>query len=129
MKTTMNLMRLTGDRVAAGIPGIVEISKQTGFGENLRVLKWIIDRTEDRVGARETPIGYLPYPDDIDMTGIEVDDDVMRSLTSIDIGQWQAEMQAIGEYFDTFGDRLPKALRNELNLTQAKLESVAAKAS
>ena len=100
-----------------------------GFGENLRVLRWIIDRVEGRVGAHETPIGYLPNPEDIDMTGLDLDKDVMHDLTSIDIHQWQDEMDAIGEYFDSFGDRTPAALREELARVRAGLETVAAKAS
>ena len=100
-----------------------------GFGENLRVLRWIIDRVEGRVGAHETPIGFLPNPEDIDMSGLDVSKDVMHDLTSIDIHQWQDEMDAIDEYFDTFGDRIPAALREELAKVKAGLETVAAKAS
>ncbi len=100
-----------------------------GFGENLRVLRWMIDRVEGRVGAHDTPIGYLPNAEDIDLTGIDVDKDVMHDLTSIDIHQWQDEMDAIEEYFDTFGDHVPNALRQELAKVKAGLESVAEKAS
>jgi phosphoenolpyruvate carboxykinase (GTP) len=100
-----------------------------GFGENLRVLRWIIDRTEDRVAARETPIGFLPNPDDIDTRGLDIPEDVMRALTSIDVDQWQVEMQAIKDYFDSFGGRLPGELRAELGRIEAGLEQVAAKAS
>jgi phosphoenolpyruvate carboxykinase (GTP) len=100
-----------------------------GFGENLRVLRWIIDRTEDRVAARETPIGYLPNPADIDTRGLDISSDLMRALTTIDVDQWQIEMQAIRDYFDSYGDRLPVELKAELNRIEAGLESVAAKAS
>ncbi len=84
-----------------------------GFGENLRVLRWIIDRCEQRVGAKETPIGYLPEPGDIDIEGLDIGADAMQALTRIDTQQWQDEIESIGEYFDTFGDRLPAALRQE----------------
>lgn len=100
-----------------------------GFGENLRVLRWIIDRVEGRVGAHETPVGYLPNPDDIDTTGLDISKDLMSDLTSIDPDQWQDEMDAIAEYFETFGDRVPAELREELEAVKAGLESLAAKAS
>ena len=100
-----------------------------GFGENLRVLRWIIDRVEGRVGAIETPIGYLPNPEDIDMSGLDVSMDAMHELTSIDPDQWQAEMDAIQDYFETFGDRIPAELLEQLNTVKAGLESLAAKAS
>jgi len=83
-----------------------------GFGENLRVLRWIIDRCEDRVGARETPVGFLPEAGDIDTNDLDISEETMQSLISVDIGQWQQEMTAIGEYLETYGDRLPQALKD-----------------
>ncbi len=84
-----------------------------GFGENLRVLRWIIDRCEHRVTANETPIGYLPNPVDIDTTDLDISDAAMTALTSIDRDQWRAEMESVGEYLDSYGDRLPAALREQ----------------
>lgn len=84
-----------------------------GFGENLRVLRWIIDRCENRVEANETPIGFLPNPADIDTTDLDISDEVLRDLTSIDHDQWRAEMESVGEYLETYGDRLPDALRDQ----------------
>ena len=84
-----------------------------GFGENLRVLRWIIDRCENRVGCRETPIGLLPNPQDIDISGLDVAEDTMQTLLSIDPQQWQDEMNSVGKYLDEYGDRLPEALRQE----------------
>jgi phosphoenolpyruvate carboxykinase (GTP) len=84
-----------------------------GFGENLRVLRWIIDRCESRVDATESAIGYLPYPDDIDTDGLDVSDETMQALTSINIEQWRTEIASIGEYLESYGDRLPAALREE----------------
>jgi len=100
-----------------------------GFGENLRVLRWIIDRSKGAVGANETPIGFLPNPDDLDTTGLDIEPDALRALTSIDIGQWQVEMDAIGDYFESYGERLPQALESELATVEANLKEVAAKAS
>ena len=81
-----------------------------GFGENLRVLRWIIDRCENRVGANETPIGYLPKRADIDTTDLDISDEAMNALISIDEEQWRDEMDSVGEYLDSYGDRLPEAL-------------------
>jgi phosphoenolpyruvate carboxykinase (GTP) len=84
-----------------------------GFGENLRVLRWIIDRCENRVGARETAVGYLPEPGDIDTRGLDVSPDTMQALLSIDAAQWRKEMESVGDYLATYEDRLPEPLRRE----------------
>jgi phosphoenolpyruvate carboxykinase (GTP) len=84
-----------------------------GFGENLRVLRWIIERCENKVDARETPIGFLPNPEDIDVNGLDVTEDTMETLLSVNAEQWQAEMQSVAEYLDEFGERLPEELRQE----------------
>ncbi len=84
-----------------------------GFGENLRVLRWIIDRCENRADARETPIGYLPKPADIDTSGLNVAEGTMKDLLSVDIQQWKDEMRSVGEYLESYGDRLPAALKQE----------------
>ncbi len=94
-----------------------------GFGENLRVLRWIIDRCEGRIGATKTPIGYLPNATDIDTTDLDIDKAALDALTSIDISQWRIEMQAIGEYLDSYGDRLPNELREEHQRVVNALES------
>ena len=84
-----------------------------GFGENLRVLRWIIDRCEDRVSAQEFPIGYLPAPSDLDLTGLDVTNDELAQLLTVDRDQWREEFDQVGEYFDSYGDRLPEELRAE----------------
>ena len=94
-----------------------------GFGENLRVLQWIIDRCEGRARAIETPIGYLPQADDIDTTGLDISASDLATLTSIDTDQWLTEMAAIGEYLDGYGDRLPTALRDEQRKISAELDA------
>ncbi|MDP6615786.1 MAG: phosphoenolpyruvate carboxykinase (GTP) [Gammaproteobacteria bacterium] len=82
-----------------------------GFGDNLRVLRWIIDRCENRVDARETPIGYLPNPSDIDTAGLDIDSTTMDNLLHVDSDQWREEITTVGSYFDEYGDRLPGELR------------------
>jgi phosphoenolpyruvate carboxykinase (GTP) len=84
-----------------------------GFGENLRVLRWIIDRCEERVGADELPIGFLPAAEDIDLTGLDVSTEALTQLLAVNPEQWQVEMNEIGEYLDSYGDRLPAQLRAE----------------
>jgi len=92
-----------------------------GFGENLRVLNWIIERCEHRVDAVETPIGFLPYPADINTTDLDISPEALQALTSIDLEQWRAELKSVGEYLDTYGDRLPEALRQQQQKIAAEL--------
>ncbi len=92
-----------------------------GFGENLRVLRWIIDRCEQRIDAQETPIGYLPRPEDIDTNGLDVKDATMEALLSVNVEQWREEMSSVGEYLDSYGERLPDALRSEHEKVVAEL--------
>jgi phosphoenolpyruvate carboxykinase (GTP) len=84
-----------------------------GFGENLRVLRWIIDRCNNRVGARETPVGYLPEAKDLDTRELDVSPETLDALLSIDPAQWKKEMDSIGEYFSSFGERVPEGLLRE----------------
>jgi len=84
-----------------------------GFGDNLRVLRWIIDRCKNKVGARETPIGWLPEPEDIDTSGLDVKAETLEALLAVNVDQWKTEMDSIGSYLDGFGDRLPAELKSE----------------
>ncbi|MEX2494516.1 MAG: phosphoenolpyruvate carboxykinase (GTP) [Woeseia sp.] len=92
-----------------------------GFGENLRVLRWIIDRCENRVGARETAVGLLPEIGDIDTRGLDVSEETMKALLSVNPAQWRKEMDSIGDYFATFSERLPQELREEHERVVAEL--------
>ena len=96
-----------------------------GFGENLRVLRWIIDRCEGRVGAVDSPVGYLPKAGDIDIEGLDINAETMSALTTIDPQQWQQEIDAIGEYLETYGERLPEQLRAEQQNVAAALKAAA----
>jgi phosphoenolpyruvate carboxykinase (GTP) len=84
-----------------------------GYGENLRVLKWIIDRCHGKIGARETPVGYVPHPDDFDLSGLDLTPAVIQELSKIDREAWQEEWRAQGEFLKLFGDDLPEELRRE----------------
>ncbi|MBP6514469.1 MAG: phosphoenolpyruvate carboxykinase (GTP), partial [Steroidobacteraceae bacterium] len=84
-----------------------------GYGENLRVLRWIIDRCENRAGAAETPIGYLPRPQDLDMTGLDISPKAVEELLSVNTEAWRTEMHEIGEYLRSFAPRTPPRILDE----------------
>ena len=84
-----------------------------GFGENLRVLDWIIQRCQNKIDAKETPIGYVPFKEDIDTSELDISEKNLNALFAIDPDQWLVEMDAIKEYFNEFGERLPSQLLNE----------------
>ncbi len=84
-----------------------------GFGENLRVLRWMIERCDDQADARETPIGFLPRETDIDTSGLDVPHEIMEQLLTVNEEAWQHELEGIAEYLEGFGDRVPDALWEE----------------
>ena len=84
-----------------------------GFGQNMRVLEWIIGRCKGEAEARETPIGRVPAGDALRMDGISVADDTMRALLEVDAEGWRQELDDIGEYLHGYGERLPDALASE----------------
>ena len=84
-----------------------------GFGENLRVLQWIISRCDNKVQANETAIGYLPKQQDLDTDGLDIENEVLNTLLSINEESWREEMVAVGEYLDSYGERLPKGLKEQ----------------
>ena len=85
-----------------------------GFGDNLRVLEWILKRCFDEVGADETVIGYEPKPEDIDLDGSGVTVETLKELLTLDAKSWRENCAGIREYFEQFGDKLPHELREEL---------------
>ncbi|MCC8069313.1 MAG: phosphoenolpyruvate carboxykinase (GTP) [Ruminococcus sp.] len=93
-----------------------------GFGDNMRVLDWIIKRCEGEVDAQETAIGYLPKPEDLNLKGIEdeVTPEVLDKLLAVDTDLWKAEVEEMRNYYKQF-DRLPKALADELDKLEARL--------
>ena len=84
-----------------------------GFGDNLRVLRWIIDRCAGRVGAQETPIGYLPRATDLNLDGVDLLPGAISSLLAVEPRSWREEMDSVGSYLSEYGERLPKALLDE----------------
>ncbi len=92
-----------------------------GYGENSRVLKWICERIEGTAKSVETPIGILPTPDAIDLTGTKVTAEDMKELLKVDIDGWMKELASVEESYTTYGSKLPYALRAELAALKARL--------
>ena len=88
-----------------------------GFGDNLRALLWALDRCEDKVGASETPLGFVPRPEDLDLTGIDISKEALDELLTVDKETWKKELEGIKGWYAKF-DHLPKELTDAL----AKLE-------
>lgn len=92
-----------------------------GFGDNMRVLNWILARTEGKADAVETPIGYLPKPEDLDLSGLDITDAQIKELLSVDVDVWKEEAKGIREFFSKFGDKLPKEIADQLDALEARL--------
>ncbi|MBU0580928.1 MAG: phosphoenolpyruvate carboxykinase (GTP) [Candidatus Margulisbacteria bacterium] len=92
-----------------------------GFGENLRALEWVVDRCRRTAGAQETPIGFIPRAQDLDMTGLDLPQETMDKLLSIDKQAWVEETKGIEEFFKTFGKDLPKEMKVELEALKKRL--------
>ncbi len=92
-----------------------------GFGDNLRVLEWILARCEDKVDAVETPIGYVPNAEDINIEGLDITVDTIKELLNVDKNMWTEEAKGIEEFYAQFGDRLPAELVAELDALKARL--------
>ncbi len=94
-----------------------------GYGDNLRVLEWILDRCRGEAKAVATPIGYLPTSDSLDLTGLDLTAGVIEDLLDVNREQWLRETKDIREFFGQFGDRLPHALEDELSSLERRLSS------
>jgi phosphoenolpyruvate carboxykinase (GTP) len=92
-----------------------------GYGENSRVLKWMCDRVDGKIGAQATPIGLLPGEGDLDLSGLDIPPENVNELLRVDLPAWRREVTDIEKHFAQFGDRLPKRLRNQLLELEARL--------
>jgi phosphoenolpyruvate carboxykinase (GTP) len=93
-----------------------------GFGDNLRVLEWIMKRCFDKIDAQQSPIGYLPKAEDIDLTGLdEVSRETLRGLLTVDKELWKEEAAGIRTFYAKFGDKLPQSLRDSLDTLEKNL--------
>ena len=94
-----------------------------GFGENSRVLKWVIERLDGQAAAVETPIGHVPAPGALDVDGLDLTDDQLAQALAVDVEEWKAELPQIEEWFEKFGDDLPAVLWTELDTLKARLDA------
>ncbi|MFO0749206.1 MAG: phosphoenolpyruvate carboxykinase (GTP) [Myxococcota bacterium] len=97
-----------------------------GFGENMRVLKWIVDRARLRVGGQETLFGWVPKAGDLDLSGLDIAHEAVDDATHIDLDEWQAELESHAEFFATLGPTLPKPLALQRELLMARLDELRA---
>jgi phosphoenolpyruvate carboxykinase (GTP) len=86
-----------------------------GYGDNSRVLKWIVQRVSGEIGAQETPIGYLPRKEDLDVSGLELKPGALDELLKVDNEGWKGEVESIKEYYATYGGKLPKEMYRQLD--------------
>ncbi len=93
-----------------------------GFGDNFRVLLWILDRCAGKADAVDSAIGYLPKPEDIDTEGLDISADTMKELLTVDTESWIADLDSIKEFYAKIGDTMPKGLLDELATLEANLK-------
>jgi phosphoenolpyruvate carboxykinase (GTP) len=120
-----------GDRIGAKAPRIFYVNwfrkspegrfLWPGFRDNSRVLKWMCERVDGKVGARETPIGLMPKDGDLDLAGLDIPADTMKALMAIDLPAWRAEIHDIEQHFTLFGKRLPERLKKQLEEFRKRL--------
>ena len=93
-----------------------------GFGENSRVIKWIIERLEGKAAAQDTPIGRVPTPEALDTEGLDISQEDLELLLSVDREVWRQEADLVPDFFNSFGDRLPKELWDEYEALRQRLD-------
>jgi phosphoenolpyruvate carboxykinase (GTP) len=94
-----------------------------GFGENMRVIKWALERIEGKAAAVDTPIGRVPTPEALDVTGLGLTEDELRAALVVKVEEWKDEIPAIEEWFDKIGSQLPTSLRDELDSLRLRLSA------
>ncbi len=94
-----------------------------GYGENSRVLKWIFERCDGKVHAKETPIGRIPEVADLDTNGLQTTPENLRALLGVDIEGWLAELPLVKDHFAQFGGHLPEGLNLELKALEERLRA------
>jgi phosphoenolpyruvate carboxykinase (GTP) len=95
-----------------------------GFGENSRVLAWVFERCAGRAGGRETPIGIVPAPEDLELSGLDLGREALGALLGVDAEGWLAELPLIREYYEQFGMKLPPELSQQLDQLERRLRAV-----
>ncbi len=98
-----------------------------GFGDNIRVIKWVIDRINGKSGARETPLGLLPDLKDMDLSGLNIPQEKLERLFAIDPSEWTGELQEIEKYLSGFGKQMPEEIWQEYRALAEKLSQFSVK--
>jgi phosphoenolpyruvate carboxykinase (GTP) len=93
-----------------------------GFGENSRVMKWMCERVEGKVGAVETPIGYMPKKGDLDLNGLNIAPEDYEELMQVNREAFQSDLKDAEAYFSQFGDRMPEKMKRQLSAAKKRLE-------
>ncbi len=94
-----------------------------GFGDNVRVINWIIDRCEGKVDAKETAIGYVPFKEDLNLEGLDISDEVVDEILSVNKEYWLEDLEGQKEFFAKFGDKLPAEIKNQLANLEKRLNA------
>ncbi|SEH52126.1 phosphoenolpyruvate carboxykinase (GTP) [Mycolicibacterium rutilum] len=94
-----------------------------GFGENSRVMKWVIDRIEHRANGKSTPIGTVPTAEDLDLTGLDVDPSDVDAALAVNVDEWRQELPQIEEWFEFVGEKLPTGIKDEFDALKHRLEA------
>jgi phosphoenolpyruvate carboxykinase (GTP) len=92
-----------------------------GFGENIRVLKWAVERIEGKAAAQDTPIGRVPTPDALDTDGLDMTPEALQTALAVNVNEWRAEIPLIEEWFDKIGPSLPSSMRDEFESLRLRL--------
>ena len=92
-----------------------------GFGENSRVLKWIVDRIEHKAGGRSTPIGTVPAVEDLDLQGLDVEPSDVAKALEVNVDEWRQELPLIEEWFEFVGEKLPTGVKDEFEALKQRL--------
>jgi phosphoenolpyruvate carboxykinase (GTP) len=94
-----------------------------GYGENMRVLKWVVERAFVRIGGRETPVGWVPREGDVDLSGLDITPERFEMATRVDPKEWMTELESHREWFESLGPTIPNALVKERELLLSTLET------
>ncbi|MFO0692703.1 MAG: phosphoenolpyruvate carboxykinase (GTP) [Polyangiales bacterium] len=95
-----------------------------GYGENMRVLQWVLQRALGRIGGQETVVGWVPREGDLDLSGCDITSDQFEQATRIDPKEWLDEVESQQEFFDLIGDSMPEALKKQRELLRETLKTV-----
>jgi phosphoenolpyruvate carboxykinase (GTP) len=94
-----------------------------GFGDNSRVLEWVVRRLEGQVEADETPVGLVPRKEDVNVSGLDISDEALTEVLSVDVGALRDELPQVKEHLAKFGDDLPSEVRSQLEALEQRLSA------